>query len=220
VTPLAEGKSDVPNLDQRHFLTHSEHPRTDCETRSWFDHQVCTTKGKTTAWYCERVGLTKRRFKASVFYPGATATSSTATPWRCPQTQLVHPQNPKSSAAKTAVVTGPEGEEIHCDHGRIKVAVSTGSRKASANDQTSCWLRSLLQLGPANQLRRHRHPQESAWKSLITFSEGRPGDQPLGHRLPAPQDPSGTLSKLPTHKNPQLYFKTLTPPHGGVPAVA
>ena len=43
--------------------------------------------------------------------------------------------------SQTAVVTGPAGEEIHCDeYGRVKVQFHW-DRHGQADDKTSCWLR-------------------------------------------------------------------------------
>ena len=55
-----------------------------------------------------------------------------ATPWDVPyRPPLEHPK-PRILGSQSAVVTGPAGEEIHCDqYGRVKVQ-STGTATASA----------------------------------------------------------------------------------------
>jgi len=64
-----------------------------------------------------------------------------ATPWDVfYRPALEHPK-PRVLGSQTAVVTGPKGEEIHCDqYGRVKVQFFW-DREGLAYDKTSCWLR-------------------------------------------------------------------------------
>jgi type VI secretion system secreted protein VgrG len=58
-------------------------------------------------------------------------------PWRPP----LRTPNPKIHGPQTALVTGPEGEEIHTDeHGRIKVRFDW-DREHALTDDTSMWIR-------------------------------------------------------------------------------
>ena len=60
-----------------------------------------------------------------------------AKPWRPP----VRTPVPKLHGPQTAIVTGPEGEEIHTDeHGRIKVRFDW-DRQHALTDDTSMWIR-------------------------------------------------------------------------------
>lgn len=53
---------------------------------------------------------------------------------------LLH-QKPRVSGLQTAIVTGPPGEEVHCDeHGRIKV-LPHWDRNAPSDDTSSWWIR-------------------------------------------------------------------------------
>ncbi|WP_339650563.1 type VI secretion system tip protein TssI/VgrG, partial [Halopseudomonas pelagia] len=134
----------------------------------------------------------------------------TATPWNVAfRPQLEHVK-PKVLGSQTAVVTGPEGEEIHCDeYGRIKVQFHW-DREGQGNDQTSCWLR-VSSSWAGNQYGGIAIPR-IGMEVLITFLEGDP-DQPLVtgclyHKThPTPYE-------LPAHKT-RSVFKTLSTAPGG-----
>jgi type VI secretion system secreted protein VgrG len=60
-----------------------------------------------------------------------------AHPWRPPRAI----PRPLAAGVQTAVVVGPEGEEIHTDeHGRIKVQFHW-DREGKSDDRSSCWMR-------------------------------------------------------------------------------
>ncbi|HEA51719.1 type VI secretion system tip protein TssI/VgrG, partial [Marinobacter antarcticus] len=110
---------------------------------------------------------------------------------------------------QTAVVTGPEGEEIHCDqYGRIKVQFHW-DRHGQVNDKTSCWLR-VSSSWAGDRYGGVTIPRVGM-EVLVSFLEGDP-DQPLVtgclyHREhPVPYD-------LPANKT-QSVFKTLSTPGG------
>ncbi|KAA0696219.1 type VI secretion system tip protein VgrG [Halopseudomonas laoshanensis] len=202
---LAEGKSDVPTLISGHFLTLSEHPRTD-----WNDLWLITGirhEGKQPQVLEESVTSDT---KAEDGFTQGYRNQFTATPWDVPyRPQLAHPK-PKVLGSQTAVVTGPEGEEIHCDqYGRIKVQFHW-DREGQGNDQTSCWLR-VSSSWAGNQYGGIAIPR-IGMEVLITFLEGDP-DQPLVtgclyHKThPVPYE-------LPAHKT-RSVFKTLSTAPGG-----
>ncbi|MGY1893642.1 type VI secretion system tip protein VgrG, partial [Pseudomonas sp. SDT291_1_S447] len=64
-----------------------------------------------------------------------------AIPWDVPyRPPLDHPK-PKVLGTQSAVVCGPEGEEIYCDqYGRVKVQFFW-DREGKHDDMTSCWMR-------------------------------------------------------------------------------
>ncbi|KKM84233.1 hypothetical protein LCGC14_1301270, partial [marine sediment metagenome] len=121
---------------------------------------------------------------------------------------LSHPK-PRVLGNQTAVVTGPEGEEIHCDqYGRIKVQFHW-DRHGQVNDKTSCWLR-VSSSWAGDRYGGVAIPRVGM-EVLVSFLEGDP-DQPLVtgclyHREhPVPYD-------LPANKT-QSVFKTLSTPGG------
>ena len=112
--------------------------------------------------------------------------------------------------SQTAVVTGPAGEEIHCDkYGRIKVQFHW-DREGRADDKTSCWLR-VSSSWAGDRYGGIAIPR-IGMEVLVTFLEGDP-DQPLvtgclfhaEHVVPY---------DLPANKT-RSVFKTLSSPGGG-----
>ena len=112
--------------------------------------------------------------------------------------------------SQTAVVTGPAGEEIHCDqYGRVKVQFHW-DREGQADDTTSCWLR-VSSSWAGDGYGAIAIPR-IGMEVLVTFLEGDP-DQPLvtgclyhaEHVVPY---------ALPANKTRSL-FKTLSSPGGG-----
>ena len=74
---------------------------------------------------------------------------------------------------QTAVVTGPAGEEIHCDaHGRVKVKFHW-DRLGAKDEKSSCWVR-VSQSHRINDLAIPRVGEEV----IVDFLEGDP-DQPI-----------------------------------------
>ncbi len=133
-----------------------------------------------------------------------------ATPWDIPyRPPLQHPK-PRILGSQSAVVTGPQGEEIHCDqYGRVKVQFHW-DREGQADDTTSCWLR-VSSSWAGDRYGGIAIPR-IGMEVLVTFLEGDP-DQPLV---------SGCLYHaehvvpydLPANKT-RTVFKTLSSPGGG-----
>ncbi len=202
---LAEGKSDVPTLISGHFLTLSEHPRAD-----WNDLWLVISlhhEGKQPQVLEESV---TSDVKDSDGFTQGYRNQFTATPWDVPFRPQLNHRKPKVLGSQTAVVTGPAGEEIHCDqYGRIKVQFHW-DREGQGNDQTSCWLR-VSSSWAGNSYGGIAIPR-IGMEVLITFLEGDP-DQPLVtgclyHKThPVPYE-------LPAHKT-RSVFKTLSTAAGG-----
>ncbi|OCX90964.1 MAG: type IV secretion protein Rhs [Pseudomonas sp. CO183] len=202
---LAEGNSDQPRLVSGHLLEISDHPR-----REWNDLWLLTEvlhEGKQPQVLEESV--TSHVDNGEGFVQGYRNHFS-ATPWDIPfRPPLSHPK-PKVLGSQTAVVTGPTGEEIHCDeYGRVKVQFHW-DRHGQADDKTSCWLR-VSSSWAGDRYGGIAIPRVGM-EVLVTFLEGDP-DQPLvtgclyhkEHQVPY---------DLPANKT-RTVFKTLSSPGGG-----
>jgi len=99
-----------------------------------------------------------------------------ATPWDVPNRPPLRHPKPRILGSQSAVVTGPKGEEIHCDqYGRVKVQFHW-DREGQADDKTSCWLR-VSSAWAGAQYGGIAIPR-IGMEVLVTFLEGDP-DQPL-----------------------------------------
>ncbi len=202
---LAEGESDQPRLVSGHFLPLTEHPRSDWN-QLWLLNEVLH-EGKQPQVLEEAV--TSHVDSGDGFVQGYRNRFS-ATPWAIPfRPALRHPK-PKVLGSQTAVVTGPAGEEIHCDeYGRVKVQFHW-DRHGQADDKTSCWLR-VSSSWAGDRYGGIAIPRVGM-EVLVTFLEGDP-DQPLvtgclyhkEHQVPY---------DLPANKT-RTVFKTLSSPGGG-----
>src|SRR5690606_20731822 len=212
---LAQGYSDQPKLTSGHFPALTEHPRAD-----WNDLWLLTSvkhEGKqpqvleenTTA--PSSLGQTPSPLAGEGWGEGEPGyrNTFTATPWN-----IIHRPQPQHSkqpveGTQTAVVTGPNTEEIHCDeHGRVKVQFHW-DRQGQAAAHTSCWLR-VASNWAGNRYGGITIPRVGM-EVLVTFLEGDP-DQPVitgclyhkTHQVPY---------NLPEHKT-RSVFKTLSTPGG------
>ncbi|WP_418643541.1 type VI secretion system tip protein TssI/VgrG [Stutzerimonas kunmingensis] len=221
---LAEGESDQPQLASGHFLPLGEHPRSDWN-QLWLLTEVLH-EGKQPQVLEESItnvpvqhGLAPSPLWGEGWGEGALTSSGfqqgyrnhfTATPWNIPfRPALKHPK-PKVLGSQTAVVTGPAGEEIHCDeYGRVRVQFHW-DREGQADDKTSCWLR-VSSSWAGDRYGGIAIPRVGM-EVLVTFLEGDP-DQPLvtgclyhkEHQVPY---------DLPANKT-RTVFKTLSSPGGG-----
>ncbi|MBS4151881.1 type VI secretion system tip protein TssI/VgrG [Pseudomonadota bacterium DY0742] len=220
----AEGESDQPLLVSGHFLELTEHPRADWN-QLWLLDEVLH-EGKqpqvleesiTSAPNLHSATPSPRRgegwgegtLAATEFHQGYR-NHFTATPWTVPHRPALRHPKPKVLGSQTAVVTGPAGEEIHCDeYGRVKVQFHW-DRHGQTDDKTSCWLR-VSSSWAGDRYGGIAIPRVGM-EVLVTFLEGDP-DQPLvtgclyhaEHQIPY---------DLPANKTRTL-FKTLSSPGGG-----
>jgi type VI secretion system secreted protein VgrG len=205
---LAEGNSDQPRLVSGHLLEISDHPR-----REWNDLWLLTEvhhEGKQPQVLEESVTSSSAPQSPAGDFRQGYRNRFTATPWNVPfRPALRHPK-PRVLGSQTAVVTGPAGEEIHCDeYGRIKVQFFW-DREGLADEKTSCWLR--VSSSWAGDGYGGIAIPRIGMEVLVTFLEGDP-DQPLvsgclyhaEHQVPY---------DLPAHKT-RSVFKTLSSPGGG-----
>ena len=202
---LADGLSDQPQLRSGHFMPLSGHARAD-----WNDLWLLTEihhEGKQPQVLEE--GITSDTKESDGFTQGYR-NHFKATPWQIVWRPQLNHRKPKVLGSQSAVVTGPQGEEIHCDqYGRIKVQFHW-DREGQADDKTSCWLR-VASSWAGDRYGGVAIPR-IGMEVLITFLEGDP-DQPLvtgclyhkEHEVPY---------ELPAHKT-RSVFKTLSSPGGG-----
>ena len=202
----AEGWGDQTRLVSGHFLELSEHPRSE-----WNDLWLLTEifhEGKQPQVLEESISSDTTDNKDD-FHQGYR-NRFLATPWAVLyRPALLHPK-PRVLGSQTAVVTGPAGEEIHCDqYGRVKVQFHW-DREGQADDKTSCWMR--VSSGWAGDRYGGIAIPRIGMEVLITFLEGDP-DQPVisgclyhkENQVPYP---------LPANKT-RTVFKTLSSPGGG-----
>src|SRR5690554_5532467 len=213
----ATGHSDQPTLRSGHFLEPQGHPRD-----SWNDLWLITDihhEGKQPQVLEE--SITSAESAGTDYSPssakgeGETAFTQgyrnhfQATPWDTPHRPALRHPKPRVLGQQTAVVTGPAGEEIHCDdQGRIKVQFHW-DREGQADAHTSCWLR-VASSWAGNHWGSVTIPR-IGMEVLVSFLEGDP-DQPLvsgclynsAHPVPC---------ELPEHKTRSL-FKSLSSPGG------
>ena len=202
---LAQGDGDSPTLVSGHFLDLTEHPR-NAWNQLWLLTDVLH-EGKQPQVLEESV--TSDTQPADGFTQGYR-NRFTATPWDVPyRPPLAHPK-PRILGSQRAVVTGPAGEEIHCDQsGRVKVQFFW-DREGQADEKTSCWLR-VSSSWAGDRYGAITIPR-IGMEVLVTFLEGDP-DQPLvtgclyhaEHVVPY---------DLPANKT-RSVFKTLSSPGGG-----
>ncbi|MDX9687258.1 type VI secretion system Vgr family protein [Halopseudomonas formosensis] len=213
----ATGHSDQPTLRSGHFLELQGHPRD-----SWNDLWLITDihhEGKQPQVLEE--SITSAESAGTDYSPssakgeGETAFTQgyrnhfQATPWDTPHRPALRHPKPRVLGQQTAVVTGPAGEEIHCDdQGRIKVQFHW-DREGQADAHTSCWLR-VASSWAGNHWGSVTIPR-IGMEVLVSFLEGDP-DQPLvsgclyNSAHPVPYE-------LPAHKTRSL-FKSLSSPGG------
>jgi type VI secretion system secreted protein VgrG len=201
---LAEGQSDA-YLISGHFLALAGHPRAQWNDL-WLLNEVIH-EGKQPQVLEESV--TSNTKPGDGFQQGYR-NRFTATPWDIPYRPALEHRKPKVLGSQTAVVTGPAGEEIHCDqYGRVKVQFHW-DREGQGDDTTSCWLR--VASNWAGDAYGGVAIPRVGMEVLVTFLEGDP-DQPLitgclyhaEHLVPY---------DLPANKT-RSVFKTLSSPGGG-----
>ncbi|WP_443190162.1 type VI secretion system Vgr family protein [Pseudomonas indica] len=201
---LAEGQSDQPFLRSGHFLPLSDHPRA-----NWNDLWLLTAvrhEGKQPQVLEESV--TSGAPGDEDFTQGYR-NHFTAIPWDVFYRPPLHAK-PTILATQTAVVTGPAGEEIHCDrYGRVKIQFHW-DRRDLGSDQSSCWVR-VASSWAGDRYGAIAIPRVGM-EVIVSFLEGDP-DCPVvtgclyNAKHLVPYD-------LPANKT-RSVFKTLSSPGGG-----
>ncbi|HSC84410.1 MAG TPA: type VI secretion system tip protein TssI/VgrG, partial [Pseudomonas sp.] len=174
---LAEGSSDQPLLCTGHFLELSAHPRADWN-QLWLLNEV-HHEGKQPQVLEESIssflGARKEQDNQDDGFHQGYRNHFSATPWEIPYRPALQHPKPRILGSQSAVVTGPKGEEIHCDqYGRVKVQFHW-DREGQADDKTSCWLR-VSSSWAGDRYGGIAIPRVGM-EVLVTFLEGDP-DQP------------------------------------------
>ncbi|SDU89820.1 type VI secretion system Vgr family protein [Pseudomonas mucidolens] len=199
----AEGKSDQPTLVSGHFLELSQHPR-----QEWNDLWLLTSirhEGLQPQVLEENLPSDTSDRKDD-FHQGYRNTF-TATPWDVFYRSRQAYEKPRILGSQTALVTGPRGEEIHCDqYGRVKVQFHW-DREGQTDDKSSCWLR-VASSWAGNSHGAVTIPRVGM-EVLVSFLEGDP-DSPLisgclsNSANPAPYE-------LPAHKTRSVFRSRSSP---------
>ena len=207
----AEGHSDQTTLTSGHFLQLSDHPRTEWNNL-WLLTEVFH-EGKQPQVLEESMprDTTTHQddFQQDDFQQGYRNRFH-AIPWDVfYRPALKHPK-PRVLGSQTAVITGPKGEEIHCDpYGRVK-AQFYWDREGLGDDKTSCWLR--VASGWSGARYGGIVIPRIGMEVLVTFLDGDP-DQPLiSGCLYHKEHPVPYL--LPANKT-RTVFKSMSSPGGG-----
>ncbi|AZF04716.1 type VI secretion system tip protein TssI/VgrG [Pseudomonas sp. R5-89-07] len=162
----ASGNSDQPLLRSGHFLELQDHPDPLCN-----DLWLITS-------------VRHEGYQPQVLEEAIAATDTfvgyrnrfTATPWRAVHRPALKHPKPTINGSQTATVTGPAGEEVHCDaYGRVKVRFHW-DRLDKTDDNSSCWVR--VASGWAGAGFGALMIPRVGMEVLVTFLEGDP-DQPL-----------------------------------------
>ncbi|RMQ42170.1 Rhs element Vgr protein [Pseudomonas cichorii] len=201
-----EGWGDQTTLNSGHFLEISEHPRTE-----WNDLWLLTEifhEGKQPQVLEESVTSDTTDNKDD-FHQGYR-NRFLATPWNVFYRPALEHSKPRVLGSQTAMVTGPKGEEIHCDqYGRVKVQFHW-DREGLADDKTSCWLR--VSSGWAGDGYGAIAIPRIGMEVLVSFFEGDP-DQPMVSGCLYHKENQVPYA-LPANKT-RTVFKTLSSPGGG-----
>ena len=191
-----EGEADVSRLVPSFVFTLDQHPRGDLNARWWVtrtEHEGEQPQVLEHEATSDRGLHYKARFKA---IPAMTRFVA----------ELAHPKR-RVVGDQTAIVTGPEGEEIYPDkYGRVKVQFFW-DREGQWDDNTTCWIR--VSQGWAGSTYGTMAIPRIGHEVVVRFLEGDP-DRPLitgrvYHELNMPP------YELPDHKT-RTVFKSMTTP--------
>ena len=197
---VVRGKSDQPSLLSGHFFTLSDHPLAECNVQWLLTH--ITHEG------CQPQVL-EEFASASTFDFQGYRNSFDGTPeigtYRAQKTYA----KPRVFGSQTARVTGPAGEEIHCDaYGRVRVKFHW-DRSPASDERSSCWLR--VSSSWAGERYGSVTIPRVGMEVLVDYVDGDP-DRPIisgclaNSVNPVPLD-------LPAHKT-QSVFRSRSTPQG------
>ncbi|MDB5997943.1 MAG: type secretion protein Rhs [Pseudomonas sp.] len=203
---VAEGKSDQPTLLSGHFLQMSGHP-----LEEWNQLWLLT-------------GVNHEGRMPQVLEEGASGVAADgekvfqgyrnqffATPWDVIYRPPQRPDKPRISGTQTAVVTGPKGEEIHCDqYGRVKVQFFW-DREGRHDDKSSFWVR--VATGWAGNAYGSGTLPRVGMEVLVSFLDGDPDQPMISGCLVNSANP--TPYELPKHKTRSVFRSRSSPDSTG-----
>ncbi|MBV4488729.1 type VI secretion system tip protein VgrG [Pseudomonas sp. SWRI153] len=203
----AEGESDEQALLSGHFMEMSEHSRTE-----WNDLWLLTeVRHECKQPQVLEESLTSAGSAQENEFVQGYRNQFVATPWDVFYRPPQHYKKPRVLGSQTAIVTGPKGEEIHCDpHGRVK-AQFFWDREGGQDDKSSCWLR--VSSNWAGNVHGSVTIPRVGMEVLVSFLEGDP-DQPVisgclvNSANPVPYE-------LPAHKTRSVFRSRSSPDNGG-----
>jgi len=199
----ASGSSDQPTLISGH-LFELEHPNPDWNAQ-WLLTSVVHT-GKQPQVLEEFANSSASPGEFSQGYRNSFEAVPGLTPFRPP---LRHPK-PRILGSQHALVTGPPGEEVHCDeYGRVKVKFFW-DREGGLNEHSSCWLR--VATGWAHDQYGTAMIPRVGMEVIVGYFESDP-DQPYVQACLPNADTRIPLN-LPAQKT-QTLLKTHSSPGGG-----
>ncbi|MFJ7882120.1 type VI secretion system tip protein VgrG [Pseudomonas sp. NPDC096917] len=203
----ASGRSDQPTLSSGHFLQMSAHPRA-ALNMGWLLTQVIH-EGKQPQVLEEQSPSTQMADEGD-FTQGYRNTFHAIPEDVTYRAQEVFAK-PRILGSQTARVTGPTGEEIHCDeYGRVRVKFHW-DRSGIDDDQSSCWLR--VSSSWAGDSHGGVVIPRVGMEVLVVYLDGDP-DQPvisaclINSLNPAPL-------KLPANKTQSVFRSRSTPGGSG-----
>ncbi|WP_426142375.1 type VI secretion system tip protein VgrG [Pseudomonas sp. DWP3-1-2] len=201
---LAAGHSDQPALLSGHLLTLSEHPREDWNAQ-WLLTAV-VHEGKQPQVLEEHSASAGQPGVFTQGYRNHFEAIPGLVPFRPP---LRHPK-PRILGSQHAIVTGPAGEEVHCDeYGRVKVKFYW-DREGVRNEHASCWLR--VATGWAHDRYGAVMIPRVGMEVVVGYFEADP-DQPYVQAC-LPNAATRVPLDLPAQKT-QTLLKTQSSPGGG-----
>jgi type VI secretion system secreted protein VgrG len=203
----AEGKSDQQTLVSGHFMEMSEHSRTE-----WNDLWLLTeVRHECKQPQVLEESVTSEASTHKSDFVQGYRNQFIATPWDVFYRPPHHYKKPRVLGSQTAMVTGPKGEEIHCDqYGRVK-AQFFWDREGCHDDKSSCWLR--VSSNWAGNAHGGVTIPRVGMEVLISFLEGDPDQPVISGCLTNSANP--VPYELPAHKTRSVFRSRSTPDSGG-----
>ncbi|RON11677.1 type VI secretion system Vgr family protein [Pseudomonas frederiksbergensis] len=199
----AEGNSDQPMLVTGHFLQLLDHPEQECNDLWLLTHVHHEAKQPQVL---EENITSDTSGRVEGFVQGYRNTF-VATPWDVFYRSRKNYKKSRIPGSQTALVTGPEGEEIYCDgYGRVKVKFFW-DREGQADDKSSCWIR--VSSNWAGDSHGGVTIPRVGMEVLVTFLDGDP-DRPLISGC-VPNSTNPVPYELPANKTRSVFRSRSSP---------